>query len=108
MAKNTACSITRWFRSVCTFLLIRSNSGLQSQMVRSLYDCPQIPVGPDGARCRVIVATHPSGKKKSPVGVTRAGVVYELFFTTLPQRAFTACDVVELYLHRGALRACVS
>jgi len=36
------------------------------------------------------------------VGVTRAGVVYELFFTNLPQRAFTACDVVELYLHRGA------
>jgi hypothetical protein len=36
------------------------------------------------------------------VGVTRAGVVYELFFTILPQQAFTACDVVELYLHRGA------
>jgi hypothetical protein len=102
VAKNTACSITRWFRSVCTSLLIRSNSGQQSQLVRSLYDCPQIPVGPDGARCRVIVATHPSSKKKSPVGVTRAGVVYELFFTTLPQRAFTACDVVELYVHRGA------
>ena len=71
-------------------------------MVRSLYDCPQIPVGPDGARCRVIVATHPPSKQKSPVGVTRAGVVYELFFTTLPQRAFTACAVVELYVHRGA------
>jgi len=40
--------------------------------------------------------------KKSPVGVTRAGIVYELFFTTLPQQGFTACDVVELYLHRGA------
>ena len=50
----------------------------------------------------MIVATHPAGQKKSPVGVTRAGVVYELFFTTLPQQAFTACDVVELYLHRGA------
>jgi len=74
----------------------------ESQMVRSLYDCPQIPVGPDGAQCRVIVATHPAGKKKSPVGITRAGVVYELFFTKLPQHAFTACDVVELYLHRGA------
>jgi hypothetical protein len=36
------------------------------------------------------------------VGVTRAGVVYELFFTNLPQQAFTASDVVELYLHRGA------
>src|ERR1043166_4796978 len=38
----------------------------------------------------------------SPAGVTRAGVVHELFFTNLPQQAFTACDVVELYLHRGA------
>jgi hypothetical protein len=32
----------------------------------------------------VIVATHPAGKKKSPIGVTRKGVVYELFFTNLP------------------------
>ena len=71
-------------------------------MVRSLYDCPEIPVGPDGVQCRVVVATHPAGKKKSPIGVTRAGIVYELFFTNLPQRAFTATDVVELYLHRGA------
>jgi hypothetical protein len=78
----------------------------ESQMARSLYDCPQIPVGPEGKPCRVIVATHPAGKKKSPVGVTRAGIVYELFFTNLPQHAFTACDVVELYLHRGAIRAC--
>ena len=74
----------------------------ESQMVRSLYDCPNVPVGPEGILCRVIVATHPAGKKKSPVGVTRAGIVYELFFTNLPQHAFTACDVVELYLHRGA------
>ncbi|HEX6477368.1 MAG TPA: hypothetical protein VF043_00880 [Ktedonobacteraceae bacterium] len=74
----------------------------ESQMVRSLYDCPQIPVGPEGTPCRGILATHPAGKKKSPIGVTRAGVVYELFFTNLPQQAFTACDVVELYLHRGA------
>jgi hypothetical protein len=74
----------------------------ESPMERSLYDCPEIPVGPDGVPCRVIVATHPAGKKKSPIGVTRAGVVYELFFTNLPQHAFTARDVVELYLHRGA------
>jgi hypothetical protein len=74
----------------------------ESQMVRSLYDCPQIPVGPHGMPCRVVVATHPAGNKKSAVGVTRTGVVYELFFTMLPQQAFTACDVVELYLHRGA------
>ncbi len=70
----------------------------ESQTARTLYDCPEIPVGPQGVLCRVVVAT----KKKSPVGVTRAGIVYELFLTNLPQHAFTACDVVELYLHRGA------
>ena len=64
-------------------------------------------MGPEGVSCRVVVATHPADqtrkkKKKKTVGVTRAGVVYELFFTNLPQQAFTACDVVELYLHRGA------
>jgi len=80
----------------------------ESQMARSLYDCPEIPVGPEGTPCRVVVATHPAGKKKSPVGVTRAGVVYELFFTNLPQHAFTACDVVELYLHRGAFEPVLS
>ncbi len=74
----------------------------ESQIVRSLYDCPEVPVGPEGVLCRVVVATHPASTKKSPVGVTRAGVVYELFFTRLPQQAFTASDVVELYLHRGA------
>jgi hypothetical protein len=59
-----------------------------------------------------VVATHPAdqnGKKrtnqKKTVGVTRGGVVYELFFTNLPQQAFTACDVVELYLHRGAFES---
>jgi hypothetical protein len=74
----------------------------ESPMGRSLYDCPAVPVGSERVPCRVVVATHPTGKKKSPVGVTRAGVVYELFFTNLPHQAFTAADVVELYLHRGA------
>jgi hypothetical protein len=74
----------------------------ESQIVRSLYDCPAVPVGPEGVLCRVVVATHPASSKKSPVGVTREGVVYELFFTKLPQQGFTAADVVELYLHRGA------
>lgn len=74
----------------------------ESQTVRSLYECPGVLVGPEGVSCRVVVATRPAGKKKSPVGVTRSGVVYELFFTNLLQQAFTACDVVERYLHRGA------
>jgi len=80
----------------------------ESQMVRSLYDCPEVPVGPEGVLCRVVVATHPEGSKKSPVGVTHSGVVYELFFTALPQQAFTASDVVELYLHRGAFEPALS
>jgi hypothetical protein len=80
----------------------------ESQTMRSLYDCPEIPVGPEGTPYRVVVATHPAGKKKSPVGVTRKGVVYELFFTNLPQHVFTACDVVELYLHRGAFEPTLS
>jgi len=74
----------------------------ESQRVRSLYDCAAVPVGTEALLCRVVVATYPAGKKKSPVGVIRDGVVYELFFTALPQQGFTACDVVELYLHRGA------
>jgi hypothetical protein len=78
------------------------------QTVRSLYDCSQVPVGPEGVLCRVVVATHPADKKKSPVGLTRQGVVYELFFTNLPQQAFTACDVIELSLHRGAFEPTLS
>jgi len=74
----------------------------ESLVARSLYDCPDVPVGPEGVHCRVVVATHPTGKKKSRIGVTREGIVYELFFTRLPQQGFTASDVVELYLHRGA------
>ena len=74
----------------------------ESQFTRALYDCPEVPVGPAGVPCRVVVATHPAGQTKSRVGVTRDGLVHELFFTMLPQEAFTACDIVELYLHRGA------
>ena len=74
----------------------------ESGLVRQLYDCPDVPVGPEGCRCRVVVATHPALEKKSRIGHTRKGVVYELFLTHLPQDAFTASDVVALYLHRGA------
>jgi hypothetical protein len=71
-------------------------------MVRALYDCPDLPLGPEGMRCRLVVATHQASAAKSRIGVARAGVVYELFLTKLPQSAFTASDVVALYLHRGA------
>src|SRR5712691_6121100 len=74
----------------------------ESGLVRQLYDCPDVAVGPEGCRCRVVVATHPETATKSRIGHTREGVVYELFFTHLPQDGFTASDVVALYLHRGA------
>ncbi len=69
---------------------------------RVLFDCPDVLLTPTGPRSRVIVATHPAAATASPIGVTREGVVYELFFTALPQGAFTPADVVDLYLHRGA------
>src|SRR6266702_3982729 len=51
---------------------------------------------------------HPAGTTASPIGVTRAGVVYELFFTALPALSFTAADVVKLYLHRGSFETVLS
>ena len=63
----------------------QSHQRPESQIVRSLYDCPAVPIGSEGVPCRVVVATRPAGKKKSPVGITRAGVVYELFLTNLPR-----------------------
>jgi hypothetical protein len=80
----------------------------ESLMVRTLYDCPAVPVGPEGHCCRVVVATHPKGPMKSRVGTTRKGIVYELFFANLPQEAFTAADIVALYLHRGAFEPVLS
>jgi hypothetical protein len=80
----------------------------ESTLVRTLYDCPDVPVGKTGCRCRVVVAAHPAAEKKSRIGRTRKGVVYELFFTQMPQSGFTASDVVALYLHRGAFEAVLS
>jgi hypothetical protein len=74
----------------------------ENGICRTLYDCPDLPLGPKGSPCRIVVATHPASEKKSRVGVTCSGVVYEIFLTNLPQEAFTAADVVALYLHRGA------
>jgi hypothetical protein len=74
----------------------------ESGLCRDLFDCGQVPVTAQGHSCRVIVATHPATTAKAPVGVTRNGVIYELFFTTLPSAGFTAADVLMLYLHRGS------
>ncbi len=72
----------------------------ESRLCRDLFDCGQLPVTAEGHRSRVIVATHQGAT--SPVGVTRDGTVYELFFTGLPALGFTAADVAKLYLHRGS------
>lgn len=80
----------------------------ESGTVRTLYDCPDLSLGTSGKPCRLVVATHPAGAVKSRVGVTRSGVVYELFLTNLPQNAFTAADVVALYLHRGAFETALA
>ena len=37
---------------------LSSSNGLQSQMVRSRDLCPEVPVGPEGLRYRVVVATR--------------------------------------------------
>src|SRR5207244_3507951 len=56
----------------------------ESELVRTLYDCPDVPVGSTGQWCRVIVAIHPTGKTKSRVGVERGGVAHQLVFTHPP------------------------
>jgi hypothetical protein len=37
---------------------LSSSNGLQSQLVRSRDLCPEVPVGPEGLRYRVVVATR--------------------------------------------------
>lgn len=75
---------------------------------RALFDCPDIPLTGTKFMTRVIVATHPATGSSAPIGVTRDGIIYELFFTALPQVAFTPADVVGLYLHRGAFETVLS
>jgi hypothetical protein len=70
----------------------------ENPVVRTLSDCPDIPGGADGQPYRLGVATHPKGSRKQRIGVERDGLIYELFLTKLPQEAFTASDVVALYL----------
>jgi hypothetical protein len=74
----------------------------ESGMTRALYDCTSIPLTSAGPTVRLIVATHPAPGTPSTVGVERDGTIYELFVSMLPSRAFTASDVLDLYLHRGS------
>jgi hypothetical protein len=75
----------------------------ESGTSRALFDCLQVPLTPTlPARMRMIVATHPATCTPASIGVTRNGLVYEIFLTTLPPQAFTPSDVLDLYLHRGS------
>jgi hypothetical protein len=78
----------------------------ESQTVRSLYDCPQIPVGPEGVSCRVVVAlilpTRTGRTGRRPSGSRVRAWCTNCSSPRLSQQAFTACDVVELYLYCGA------
>src|SRR5258708_13841162 len=71
-------------------------------MTRALYDCASVPLTSAGPKVRVVVATHGATSSAPAVGVERDGMVYELFVSTLPSPAFTASDVLDLYLHPGS------
>lgn len=74
----------------------------ESGASRALYDCGPVQLSPTGPMMRMLLATHPAGSSRPPIGKVREGTVYEQFFTTLPRHAFTPADVLDLYLHRGS------
>lgn len=74
----------------------------ESGMQRSLYDCASVPLTAAGPTVRLVIATHAGTSSDPTVGVDRDGTIYELFASTLPPSAFTASDVLDLYLHRGS------
>jgi hypothetical protein len=74
----------------------------ESGMTRALYDYPAVPLTTSGPQVRLVVATHAVTCSPPKIGVERDGIVYELFVSTLPSPAFTASDVLDLYLHRGS------
>jgi hypothetical protein len=74
----------------------------ESGASRALYDCGPIQLAPAGPVMRMLLATHPVGSSRPPIGKVRDQTVYEQFFTTLPRYAFTPADVLDLYLHRGS------
>ena len=74
----------------------------ESGAFRSLYDCPEVPLVAGGPCVRLIVASHPATATRTSVGKKRGGMIYELFVTRLAAPAFSAKDVLDLYLHRGS------
>src|SRR5947209_2012315 len=74
----------------------------ESGALRALYDCPDIPLTAGGPRVRLIVASHASASTPHKIGKKRDGLIYELFVTRLAAPAFSAKDVLDLYLQRGS------
>lgn len=79
----------------------------ESGMTRALYDCPTVPLTPAGSEVRLVVTTRPAAGAPT-VGLERGGMVYELFVSTLASPAFTASDVLDLYLHRGSFETALA
>ncbi len=77
----------------------------ESGTTRALYDCASVPLTPAGPQVRLVIATHLGTSSSPAVGTERDGMIYELFVSTLPSPAFTASDVLGLYLHRGSFEA---
>jgi hypothetical protein len=50
----------------------------------------------------MLLAAHPAKASPPAIGTLRNGIIYEQFFTTVPPAAFTAADVLDLYVHRGS------
>ena len=74
----------------------------ESGAARALYDCSAIPLTAGGPLVRLIVASHPASSTPPAIGKKRDNMVYELFVTRLAAPAFSAKDVLDLYLHRGS------
>ena len=72
-----------------------------SGLTRQLFACLQVALTARGTRSRLIIASHAATASSPSVGVAREGVVYELFYTSLPPEAFVPTDVLDLYFQRG-------
>ncbi len=83
----------------------QEHTQVDSGLIRQLFDCPQVVLTAQGTRSRVLIASHVPTTASPPVGVLRAGQVYELFYTSLPQEAFLPSDVLDLYFGRGGFES---
>src|SRR5256885_14196512 len=66
----------------------QQHTQVDSGLIRQLFDCPQVVLTAQGTCSRVLIATHVPTTASPPVGVLRAGLGYELFYSSLPQEAF--------------------